>query len=125
METRNAFDSDINLSQNSSSNERNNLIQALFQDSPMALFCFRMDGLNQMSFPLVNDEFLKLMPNVIGEDNLVKTKDIFATVHPDNVYEFITKINEAYQQVATFNMIVKTFDQYGDVKFRKILAIPF
>jgi len=105
--------------------DRRDLIQSLFQDSPMALFCFQMDGPNQMTFPLVNEEFIKLMPNVMGEDGLVKSQDIFKTIHPDNALEFLNKINEAYANVATFSNIIKTIDKDGHVRYRKILAIPF
>ena len=105
--------------------ERRDLIQSLFQDSPMALFCFQMDGPNQMTFPLVNEEFIKLMPNVMGEDGHVKSQDIFQTIHPDNVLQFLNKVNEAYANVATFSNIIKTIDKDGNVRFRKILAIPF
>ena len=105
--------------------DRKDLIQSLFHDSPMALFCFQMDGPNQMTFPLVNEEFIKLMPNVMGEDGIVKSQDIFKTIHPDNALEFLNKVNEAYANVATFSNIIKTFDKDGHVRYRKILAIPF
>jgi PAS domain S-box-containing protein len=104
---------------------RKDLIQSLFQDSPMALFCFQMDGPNQMTFPLVNDEFIKLMPNVMGEDGNVKSQDIFKTIHPDNLLQFLNKVNEAYANVATFSSIIKTIDKDGHDRYLKILAIPF
>ncbi len=105
--------------------ESNELIQALFQDSPMALFCFRMDGPNQMTFPLVNGEFINLIPNVMGEDGVVKTQNIFKTIHPDNLNEFLNTLNDAYSNMTDVSCVIKTIDKDGHLRHRKILAVLF